>query len=300
MYSVGNSIKLRTMGCPESQQSHNLENRLLKASTTYLESLAISVVVFLSFFFYLYHMYIVIPTIMGMFGQTFQGFLGAWIVFNILGNLWACNRTKNWVASLSAEERTPPKGEEYTWSRCEPCNLLMPPRSWHCKICNRCVLKRDHHCNFTGCCIGHNNHRYFIWLLFYISFGTGLALVCNIIHTLSHGRIALGDPIYMYMLFIEMLMGRGQREEQIKYLMFVVLYVNAMVFVVPAVKLVYQVWLLRNNAVVFSKSDRSYDLGFWKNFNEVMGRRGLWTVLSPTIKSPLRHNGAQWKSKQSV
>ncbi|EDV42934.2 uncharacterized protein Dana_GF18233 [Drosophila ananassae] len=240
MYFVGNSIKLRAMACPESQPSHNPENRLIKASTAYLESLAISVVVLLSFFFFIYDMYIVIPTMMGTFGQTFHGFLGAWIVFNILGNLWACNRTKSWVASLSAEELTPPKGEEYTWSHCEPCNLLMPPRSWHCKICDRCVLKRDHHCNFTGCCIGHNNHRYFIWLLFYMSVGTGLALVYNFIYTLSHGRITLVDPIFMYMLFLETLLGHGQEELQRKYFIFLILYVNAMVFVLPAAKLVYQ------------------------------------------------------------
>ncbi|KAH8334924.1 hypothetical protein KR074_006255 [Drosophila pseudoananassae] len=300
MYFVGNSTKLRTMGCPESQPSHYSPNRLMKASTTCLEFLAITVVIFLSIFFYIYGIYIVLPTMMGTFGQTFNGVLGAWIVFNILGNLWACNRTKNWVASLSATELTPPKGEEYKWSRCEPCNMLMPPRSWHCKICNRCVLKRDHHCNFTGCCIGHNNHRYFIWFLFYITFGTGLALIYNFIYTVNYGRLTLIDPIFLNILVVETLLGLDQEEIHRRYFIFVIFYVNVVSFVFAAMKFGYQMWMVRNNTLFCSKSKESYDMGFRKNIHEALGRRGFWTIISPTIKSPLAHNGTQWISKQSV
>ncbi|KAL7750619.1 hypothetical protein RI367_003961 [Sorochytrium milnesiophthora] len=52
------------------------------------------------------------------------------------------------------------------WRYCRKCSAPKPPRCHHCSICNRCVLKMDHHCPWLA---RHNNHRYFVLFLVYIS-----------------------------------------------------------------------------------------------------------------------------------
>ncbi|XP_033166747.1 probable palmitoyltransferase ZDHHC24 [Drosophila mauritiana] len=43
---------------------------------------------------------------------------------------------------------------------------------------------------------------------------------------------------------------------------------------------------------------RHHDLGFRKNCQLIMGQRGLWTFISPSLKSPLLHDGTHWQIKQ--
>ena len=53
------------------------------------------------------------------------------------------------------------------WTRCDKCNMNIPPRTHHCDFCKACVLKRDHHCFMVGTCIGHKNQRYFVVVAFW-------------------------------------------------------------------------------------------------------------------------------------
>ena len=68
------------------------------------------------------------------------------------------------------------------WKNCEQCKTVAPPRSHHCPICNVCILRRDHHCYFTGSCIGHSNQHRFIVLLSYLSMGSIIGFVLNMMY----------------------------------------------------------------------------------------------------------------------
>jgi len=63
---------------------------------------------------------------------------------------------------------------------CLKCKSFKPLRAHHCSICNACVLRMDHHCPWISNCVGHNNHRYFLLLLFYVVVGSGFYSVMSL------------------------------------------------------------------------------------------------------------------------
>ncbi|KAH8232656.1 hypothetical protein KR032_011332, partial [Drosophila birchii] len=242
---------------------------------------------------YVYDVFYAVPQIFGFLGQAINFLFSTWIVYNILGNLWACWRTTSSVRSLRPELMQPVKGEEYLWRYCDKCDKLMPPRVWHCKQCKCCILKRDHHCNFTGNCIGHNNQRYFIALTFHLTLGAGLALIYNFIMALRHG-FNKGNWWPYYVIFTEDDFDPSEAEIVFSYLMRTIFYINLLCFVLPLLVFIWQIVLVLSNAVSADSSDRTYDLGMARNFTQVLGSRRFCTLLSPTLESPLPHDGTQW------
>ncbi|KAH8382771.1 hypothetical protein KR009_005157 [Drosophila setifemur] len=293
------SAKLRGMASPKKPKTKSTR-RLFNDSMTSGDFLSILVILFLVGFFYVYGVFVVVPTILGTFGQVVNGILGTWIVYNILGNMWACNKIKSLVRSLPRELLQPRKGEEDLWHHCDTCKMMVPPRSWHCEPCNCCILKRDHHCKFTASCIGHNNHRYFLWFTFFLSFGTALLLVYNAIYTWNHGKWVFPEPMMLYDALLQDLIKTDEPGNSRKYLICAIFYANILSFLLPTFAFGSQVYMIHRNAVCYAKSDRTYDIGSKHNFEVVLGRRRFWTLLSPTIESPLPHDGVQWQSKQSV
>ncbi|KAH8247504.1 hypothetical protein KR038_005381, partial [Drosophila bunnanda] len=265
-----------------------------KSTMSFIEVLCIMIIIMLTPFFYVFDVFYVPPQLFGPFGVTLNAIVSTWISYNILGNLWACCRKTSSVDTLPPEHRTPIKGEEHLWRFCQECQRLMPPRSWHCKTCKCCILKRDHHCNFTGNCIGHNNQRFFLWLTFYLSFGSGLALIYNFIFAWQHGFV-LGNILKLYVIaFLE---DSLEPNYGFRVAISMVVYVNILCVLFPLIMFTTEVLMVRRNSVMFDKSNREYDMGLWRNFHQVLGQLQFWTCLSPDIKSPLPHLGTQWKSK---
>jgi len=70
------------------------------------------------------------------------------------------------------------------------------------------------------------------------------------------------------------------------------LSVFSMVFV--ASQLGLQLYMVSRGSSMYAFRDNSYDLGFWNNWQLVLGKRMFWTLLSPLINSPLPNDGTQW------
>ncbi|XP_017052821.2 probable palmitoyltransferase ZDHHC24 [Drosophila ficusphila] len=287
------------MASQEENRISRIKDRLLKAVDSWTDPLAIFLNIFLTLFYYLYDVFYVVPQMLGTTGNAVHFVVTTWIVYNILGNLRACSKTKSSVDTLPPELMQPAKGEEHLWHSCEKCQRTVPPRSWHCKVCNICILKRDHHCSFVANCVGHNNHRYFMWFAFYATLGSTIALVENLLFALRNKISVLSLFSFNGLLLAEYL-HRGSVNMALEVQVRLVFYVNICAVLFPGLLFFQQIFLIRRNAVMHNSSDRTYDLGCWKNFAQVLGRRHFWTFLSPSIKSPLPNDGTQWQSKHNV
>ncbi|KAH8247506.1 hypothetical protein KR038_005379 [Drosophila bunnanda] len=247
-------------------------------------------------FFVVTQMLYVVPQVYDTGGVMYKlGWLTAiFITYNILGNMSACTRTDTSVRSLPCEQRFSSPADESLWRYCDTCERFMPPRSWHCKVCKCCILKRSHHCIFTANCVGHNNQRYFFWFTFYMTLGLLLALGNTIIFMLKNYDyfyvITWIWPVAIYL--DEFATGASPPNWLGLTIMF-----NAYILLAPLVMFMFQMVSIWRNTVVFDLNNDSYDLGLRKNFMSILGQRGLWTFLSPTVKSPLSHDGTKWPEK---
>ncbi|XP_016952270.1 probable palmitoyltransferase ZDHHC24 [Drosophila biarmipes] len=300
MENTVESLRLRAkMDSPDQRGGVSMPKRIVKRIKPWADTIAVSMNVSMTLFFYFFDVFYVMPQFLGIFGQAVHFVVSTWIAYNILGNLRACTRTLNSVDTLPPEVLKPAEGEESLWHYCDPCQRTVPPRSWHCKTCSTCILKRDHHCNFVGNCVGHNNQRYFMWFSFYAMIGSALALYDNLLYAHKHGFEFVNLFTMHYLLFVEYL-HPGTFDLLWEILIRFILTMNVFAIVFPGVLFISQLVVVRNNSVMYKTADCTYDLGIWNNFGQVLGRRRFWTCLSPDIKSPLSHNGTQWESKGTV
>ncbi|XP_016952220.1 uncharacterized protein LOC108026038 [Drosophila biarmipes] len=272
-------------------------NRSPKKFVNIVHPLAtIFVVAGISFFFSV-QMFYIAPRVYKDMAYELYWLLAIFIMQNILGNWWACYRTSSSVESLPKDSQKPVPEEEHLWRFCESCKKLMPPRSWHCALCKCCILRRDHHCIFTATCIGHNNQRYFFWFAFYLTFGLVVSFVtfCLYLRTTGCNLFVLPD-LYSNMI-LEFLCTHRNTTSGGSVFQTITYVLNVFALVIPGFMLAYQVQILWLNSSYYQVFDRVYDLGFLENCKLIMGQRGLWTFLTPWLKSPLPHDGTQWQMK---
>ncbi|KAH8232698.1 hypothetical protein KR032_012339 [Drosophila birchii] len=250
-------------------------------------------------FLFIYELWYVVPQIFDTSGWFYRliCLLGGFVVFNILGNWWLSFKTNTTVESLPLERQTPAEGEAHLWHYCIACEKVVPPRSWHCRLCHGCMLKRDHHCTISGTCIGHKNQRYFICFLFHMTLGCGVSLAFNGIHAWQTNSLMAADPI---LLFSNMTAYNQDENIDWKYMVSTIFKLNMFLFVVALFMFGLQILMVNRNSTSYRIFDRSYDQGFRQNFKCVLGKRLFWTLLSPTITSPLANDGTQWAFKQQV
>eukprot|EP01061_Rhynchopus_euleeides_P015612 TRINITY_DN26593_c0_g1_i1.p1 TRINITY_DN26593_c0_g1~~TRINITY_DN26593_c0_g1_i1.p1 ORF type:complete len:335 (+),score=103.46 TRINITY_DN26593_c0_g1_i1:124-1128(+) len=73
------------------------------------------------------------------------------------------------------------RGEQ--WARfCKTCWAWKPPRAHHCHFCGTCVLKMDHHCPWINGCVGHFNQKFFMNMLIYIWLATAQVSVLILLY----------------------------------------------------------------------------------------------------------------------
>ncbi|KAH8363071.1 hypothetical protein KR084_005010 [Drosophila pseudotakahashii] len=251
-------------------------------------------------YFFSVQMFFIAPKVYKDMGYKLYWILAIFITHNILGNWIACYKTSSSVESLPKDSQNPAKEEKHVWRFCDTCKKLMPPRSWHCRLCKCCILRRDHHCIFTATCIGQNNQRYFLWFLFHLSFALVVSLVTFCIYL---NRTRCSTLLYpeMYTHTLLYLICDAQPDSSKESLFETVAYL--LIFLaglMPGFMLVYQIQILCLNATYNQIYELVYDLGFLRNCKVIMGQRGLWTFLSPLLKSPLPHDGTKWEMKKEA
>ncbi|XP_016985203.2 probable palmitoyltransferase ZDHHC24 [Drosophila rhopaloa] len=251
-------------------------------------------------FFTSVEMFYVVPMIFDPNGLMYKlaWLVAIFIVYNILGNMLACHRTSSSVASLPKDRQIPIPEEKHLWEHCDHCQMLVPPRSWHCNLCRCCILRRDHHCIFTASCIGHNNYRYFFWFTVYMTIGTVLALATYLLLLIINEEIRRKYMLFHFFQLYPSFLTSGI--DLLCVLVNVLFVLNVYAFIFPLMMIAFQIPTLYLNTTFYTSKDLRYNLGFRENFKCLMGTRGLWTFLSPAIKSPLLHDGTKWETKQPI
>ncbi|XP_016952219.1 probable palmitoyltransferase ZDHHC24 [Drosophila biarmipes] len=297
-------VALRAACCWSRRMCFRAEDGILRLTQAHRDKCvaclhpfsAIFLLVLIGFVF-VYELWYVLPAIADPRGMwhKLNWLLGVYVVCNILGNWWLGFARSTSVESLSPKRQHPAAGEAHLWHYCTSCQKLVPPRSWHCRLCNACILKRDHHCTFTGNCIGHNNQRYFLGFLFHLTLGSAQALVYNAMLTSKSRAFGVSDPLLM--------LGQDRSQDpdfEWKYTVAAIFKLNFFLFMVPFGMLALQMLMVQRNSTCYKILDRSYDVGWRRNFELVLGKRCFWTFLWPTIASPLPNDGTQWTQKQFV
>ncbi|XP_016965871.1 probable palmitoyltransferase ZDHHC24 [Drosophila biarmipes] len=250
-------------------------------------------------FFLSVEMFLIVPMIFDTGGVMYKlaWLVAVFIVYNVLGNMLACYRTDTSVASLPRDRQVPEPEEEHLWHHCDYCQTLVPPRSWHCRLCNCCILRRDHHCIFTATCVGHNNYRYFFWFIIYLTAGTFLALASHVLLFLINKEMRRHYMLFHItnaFSFVE-----PTRKFDLTFVWINLIFVlNAYAFTFSLVMVAYQIPTIYLNTTFYTQRDSQYNRGLRENFGTFMGSRGVWTFLSPTIRSPLPHDGTQWETRK--
>uniref|UniRef100_A0A7N0UFQ5 S-acyltransferase n=1 Tax=Kalanchoe fedtschenkoi TaxID=63787 RepID=A0A7N0UFQ5_KALFE len=146
---------------------------------------------------------------------------------------------------------------------CRKCNQPKPPRCHHCSICGRCILKMDHHCVWVVNCVGAMNYKFFLLFLFYTFLETTLVAASLLPRFLAFFSNILGDPGTLATTFLVFVLNLA-------------FSLSLFGFLIMHLSLV-----ARNTSTIeaFEKKTSPrwrYDLGRWKNFEQVFGTEKLY------------------------
>ncbi|PSN44453.1 hypothetical protein C0J52_22349 [Blattella germanica] len=181
---------------------------------------------------------------------------------------------------------------------CQRCNSYAPPRAWHCQVCNFCILRRDHHCLFTGCCIGYFNYRYFVMCVFYVVVGALYASYLNFFYLRDQlTDFSLLSIIQTSFPIAILYFGEGKLGVMVCMVLFWILMA---VIVFMVVLTAIHISLIRRGTTQYEFNNEmyDYDLGWKQNFIHVLGKKWMWSLISPFAHSELPGNGIDWHTKE--
>jgi len=90
--------------------------------------LSVGLVIVGTAFFLSVEMFLIVPMIFDTGGVLYKlaWLVAIFIVYNLLGNMFACYRTDSSVASLPKDRQIPDPEEEHLWHHCDYCQMLVP------------------------------------------------------------------------------------------------------------------------------------------------------------------------------
>jgi len=151
---------------------------------------------------------------------------------------------------------------------CGACIRLKLERSHHCKQCGKCVLKMDHHCPWLANCIGYNNYKFFLLTHLYGTISCFIVL-CTYWETFVnlYPQVKISIFIMSFHLFV--------------YITTLGLFIFLVWLLVVNWSLMFQGMTVIENAdrerFPSAKFSNQYDLGYYKNFKNVLGENPfLW------------------------
>ncbi|CDJ65838.1 zinc finger DHHC domain-containing protein, putative [Eimeria necatrix] len=151
---------------------------------------------------------------------------------------------------------------------CKWCGVCKPDRTHHCRVCRCCILRMDHHCPWLANCVGWGNHKYFMLLLLY---GTLTCLFVGGTMIESLVRV-VGEPKTDFGELFALLLG-----SILDLFLFAVLFLFGL----------FHLYLLAKGMTTIEFCEKRlrrtdaqppadiWNLGFWRNFNEVFGYNPL-------------------------
>lgn len=154
---------------------------------------------------------------------------------------------------------------------CQKCKAVKGMRTHHCSLCRRCVMKMDHHCPWVNNCVGYRNHKYFLLFLFYLTIGALFFLLCGSsqVSRVFHGKLTSGPFLFASVLCLA-------------------------ASIASFCFLVWNIILVTTNQTTiefltnFSQREKNvYNLGYFRNLEEVFGNSRWYTWLLPSRAPPL-------------
>ncbi|CDJ59257.1 zinc finger DHHC domain-containing protein, putative [Eimeria maxima] len=155
---------------------------------------------------------------------------------------------------------------------CKWCGVWKPDRTHHCRVCRGCVLRMDHHCPWLANCVGWGNHKYFMLLLFYGAL-TCLFVAATMLESVIR---VVNEPKADFVELFLLLLGSS-----LDILIFAVIFLFGL----------FHLYLLAKGMTTIEFCEKRFkrahdqppsnmwNLGFWRNFNEVFGYNPLlWFV----------------------
>ncbi|ONK55724.1 uncharacterized protein A4U43_C10F350 [Asparagus officinalis] len=162
---------------------------------------------------------------------------------------------------------------------CNRCQNSKPPRCHHCSICQRCVLKMDHHCVWVVNCVGAGNYKFFLLFLLYTFLETildTLALLPHFIKFFGDATSHSGSSGNLAVTFVAFILNLAFA---LSLLCFLIMHTS----------------LLFSNTTTIEVHEKKkgviwkYDLGKWKNFEQVFGTKRLLWFLPMISKEDLEN-----------
>lgn len=209
--------------------------------------------------------------------------LGLWLLGNLLFNYLSCMLVGPGSPPAEMSEACkeallddPERRADAPFRYCPKCQVVKSMRSHHCSMCRMCVNKMDHHCPWVNTCVGHDNHRYFLLFLFYLCMAGLFFLsvsLSNVLRVFRHQRSDEGHRMSMSFMLASVL--------------------SFSAVIAAGLFLIWNIFLIGTNQTTIEfygnwvdRTANIYNLGYYRNFEEVFGTDKWYLWLLPSRRPP--------------
>lgn len=211
---------------------------------------------------------------------------------NITGKI----RQSGWSTN-SMGDQGDARNRDPDWSKCNHCDIEVPPRARHCAICQTCVLKKDHHCFFTGCCIGFYNQRYFITFCVYGIVGGTWGIYNLGTYLTTYYSPMLSLQVYNYFLPVCVLKTFLGYTSVFHFLLVFLFYLHITSTATSLYYFCWQMFIISRGQTSYEcmKRRKIYAADFWSHMRSVFGPNWVLGFIVPMPFIVNEGDGIYWK-----